>query len=76
MKSDKARHYKKDCRSKNVDKGKGSNDAPSIETKTTTKDGGDVYLASTCIHVDHDVWLIMLDTTPTLRGGVNQCVDT
>jgi hypothetical protein len=51
-------HYKKDCRSKNVDKAKGSIDACSIEVKTSTKKGGDVYLASTGTHADRDVWLI------------------
>jgi hypothetical protein len=28
------------------------------EEKTSTEEGGDVYLASTSTHVDHDVWLI------------------
>jgi hypothetical protein len=54
----KSGHYKKDCRSKNVDKEKGSDDASSTEVKTSTEEGGDVYLASTGTHVDHDVWLI------------------
>jgi hypothetical protein len=51
-------HYKKDFKSKKVDNPKGSDSTSSIDTKTSTKEGGDVYLASTGTHVDHDVWLI------------------
>eukprot|EP00253_Pinus_taeda_P015691 PITA_15691 len=51
-------HYKKDCKSKAPDKGKGSNDAPSAEAKTTSDEGGDVYLASSSTHVDHEACLI------------------
>ena len=51
-------HYKKDCKSKAPEKGKGSNDAPSIEVKTTLDEGGDVYLASSSTHVDHEAWLM------------------
>ena len=39
-------HFKRDCKSKALDKGKGSDDAPSIEAKTTSNEGRDVYLAS------------------------------
>ena len=39
-------HYKKDCRSKAPEKVNGSDDAPSVEEKTTSDEGGDVYLAS------------------------------
>ena len=39
-------HYKKECRSKAPEKGKGSDEAPSAEAKTTSDEGGDVYLAS------------------------------
>ena len=46
-------HYKKDCKSKKV----GSS---SIEAKTSTEEGGDVYLEYTSTHVDCDVWLIDL----------------
>jgi len=35
-------HYKRDCKSKALDKGKESDDAPSIEGKTTSNEGGDV----------------------------------
>ena len=52
-------HYKKHCRSKAPEKGKGSEDAPSAEAKTTSDEGGDVYLASSSnTHVDHESWLI------------------
>jgi hypothetical protein len=50
-------HHKKDCKSKKVDKPKGYDSTSSTEDKTSTKEGGDVYLSSTCTHVDHDVWL-------------------
>jgi hypothetical protein len=51
-------HYKKDCKSKKVEKPKGSNSTSSIEVKTSIEEGGDVYLASTGTHADRDVWLI------------------
>eukprot|EP00253_Pinus_taeda_P023630 PITA_23630 len=51
-------HYKRDCKSKTPDKGKGYDDAPSAEAKTTSDEGGDVYLASSSTHVDHEAWLI------------------
>jgi hypothetical protein len=51
-------HYKKDCKSKKVEKPKGSDSTSSTETKTSTEEGGDVYLESTGTHADHDVWLI------------------
>jgi hypothetical protein len=51
-------HYKKDCKSKKVEKPKGSDSTSSTEAKTSTEEGGDVYLASTSTHADHDVWLI------------------
>eukprot|EP00253_Pinus_taeda_P018964 PITA_18964 len=35
-------HYKRDCKSKAPDKGKGSDDAPSAEAKNTSDEGGDV----------------------------------
>eukprot|EP00253_Pinus_taeda_P030795 PITA_30795 len=53
-------NYKRDCKSKAHDKGKGSDDAPSAEAKTTSDEGGDVYLASSSTHVDHEAWLIDL----------------
>eukprot|EP00253_Pinus_taeda_P022210 PITA_22210 len=51
-------HYKSDCKSKALDKGKGSDEAPSSEVKITSDEGGDVYLASSSTHVDHEAWLI------------------
>ena len=59
-KCSKAGHYKKDCKSKKVDKPKGSNNASSTKTKTSTEEGDDVYLASTGTHADRDVCLIDL----------------
>ena len=40
-------HFKKKCKSKSVEKGKGSNDTSSIEKKSVTEEGGDVFLSST-----------------------------
>ena len=51
-------HYKRDYKSKDHNKGKGSDDVPSVEAKTTSDEGGDVYLASSSTHVDHEAWLI------------------
>lgn len=49
-------HFKRDCKSKAPDKG--YDEAPSTEVKTTLDEGGDVYLASSSTHVDHEAWLI------------------
>ena len=52
-------NYKKDCSSKVPEKGKGYDDAPSAEEKSTSDKGGDVYLAySSNTHVYHESWLI------------------
>jgi hypothetical protein len=51
-------HYKKQCRSKSVERGKGSEDAPSTEEKTSMEEGGDVYLASSSTHADHEAWMV------------------
>jgi hypothetical protein len=51
-------HYKKDCKSKKVEKPKGSDSSSSMEVKTSTEEGGDVYLASKSTHANHGVWLI------------------
>jgi hypothetical protein len=51
-------HYKKYCKSKKVDKPKGSDNTSSTEVKTSTEEGGYVYLASIGTHVYYDVWLI------------------
>jgi hypothetical protein len=58
-------HYKKYCRSKKVDKSKGSDDASSIEVKTSIEEGGDVYLESTGTREYCDVWLI--DLSPSFH---------
>ena len=47
-------HYKRDCKSKAPDKVKGSDDASFAEAKTTSDEGGDVYLASSSTHVDQE----------------------
>ena len=51
-------HYKRDCKSKAPEKGKGSDDAPFVEVKTTSNEGGDVYLVSSSTNVYHEAWLI------------------
>jgi hypothetical protein len=51
-------HYKKDCKSKKVEKTKGSDSTSFTEPKTSIEEGGDVYLTSTSTHADRDVWLI------------------
>jgi hypothetical protein len=51
-------HYKKYCKSKKVEKPKGSDSTSSTKVKTPIEEGGDVYLASTGTHADLDVCLI------------------
>jgi hypothetical protein len=51
-------NYKKDCKSKKVEKPKGYDSTSFAEAKTSTEEGGDVYLESTSTHADCDVWLI------------------
>jgi hypothetical protein len=53
-------NYNKDCKSKKVDKPKGSYGTSSPEAKNSIEEGGDVSLASTGTHADHEVWLISL----------------
>jgi hypothetical protein len=48
-------HYKKHCKSKKVERTKVFDSTSSIEAKTSTEEGGDVYLPSTSTHVDHNV---------------------
>ena len=50
-------HYKKKCRSK-VEKKKRSEESHSIEENTSKEEGGDVYLASSSTHADHEAWLV------------------
>jgi hypothetical protein len=57
-KCSKAGHYKKDCKSKKVDKPKGSDNTSSTEAKTSTEERGYVYLAYTSTHENCGVWLI------------------
>ena len=54
---EKEKHYKKQCRSK-VEKKKGSEESSFTEEKTSKEEGGDVYLASSSTHADHEAWLI------------------
>eukprot|EP00253_Pinus_taeda_P016370 PITA_16370 len=51
-------HFSREYKSKAPYKGKGFDDAPSPEVKTTSDNGGDVYLASLSTHVDHEARLI------------------
>eukprot|EP00253_Pinus_taeda_P036185 PITA_36185 len=51
-------HYKRDCKSKAPNKGKGFDEALSAEVKTTSDEDGDVYLASSSTHIAHEAWLI------------------
>jgi hypothetical protein len=51
-------HYKKKCRSKIIERGKGSEDAPSVEGKTSLEEGGDVYLSYSRRHEYHEAWLV------------------
>ena len=51
-------HFRRDCKSKSLDKGKQSDDATFAEAKTTSDEGSDMYLASSSTHVDHEAWLI------------------
>jgi hypothetical protein len=50
-------HYKKQCTSK-IEKKKGSEEAPSTKKNTSKEEGGDVYLASSSTHANHEAWLV------------------
>jgi hypothetical protein len=50
-------HYKKQCRSK-VEKKKGSKESYFAEEKTSKEEAGDVYLASSSTHADHEAWFV------------------
>jgi hypothetical protein len=67
-------HYKKQCRSK-VEKKKGSEESSSTEEKTSKEEGGDVYLASSSTHADHEAWLVdsgaSFHMTPHRSGSAN-----
>ena len=63
-------HFKRDCKSKAPEKGKGF-DGALVEAKTTSNEGGDVYLASSSsTHVDHEAWLI--DSRESFRCTPNR----
>jgi hypothetical protein len=51
-------HYKKDYKSKKVEKPKGSDSTSSTEEKTSIEEGVDVNITSTSTHADRDAWLI------------------
>lgn len=57
-KCDKLGHFKRNCRSKSVERGKASKDTSSTEKKSSTEEGGYVYLASTSTQSERDFWLI------------------
>jgi hypothetical protein len=54
----KARHCKKDCKSRAMEVSTVSDEDQSTKIKMTLDKGGDVYLASTNKPSDQDVWLI------------------
>jgi hypothetical protein len=51
-------NFKKQCRSKNVERVKGSGGAPSTEEKKSKEEGGDVYLASSRMHEYHEACMV------------------
>ena len=51
-------NIKKNYRSKSVERGKGLEDTPSTYVKSSSQEGGDVYLDSTITKLENDVWLI------------------
>jgi hypothetical protein len=56
-------NYKKQCASKSIERGKVSDDAPSTKVKNSTNEGGDVYLASSSTHANHEAWLVNSDAS-------------
>jgi hypothetical protein len=51
-------NFKKNCRSRSVERGKGIDDTTSMEGKSSLEEGGDVYLASTSTQSKSEVWFI------------------
>jgi hypothetical protein len=51
-------HLKNQCRSKSIEKVKGFEGAPSTEENTSKEEGGDVCLASSTTHANHQAWLV------------------
>ena len=60
-------NYKKNCKPKTPEKGKGYDDAPSIDVKTTSDEGGDVYLV---LHSNLSPFLTVLVTPLPHFGGL------
>jgi hypothetical protein len=56
-------NYRKQCRSKSIERGKGSDDASSTKAKTSVDEGGYVYLDSSSTHENHEAWLVDLDAS-------------
>jgi hypothetical protein len=50
-------HYKTQFRSK-FEKNMVSEESPSTKENTSKEEGGDVYLASSSTHADHEAWLV------------------
>jgi hypothetical protein len=59
-KCSKARHYKRDCKSKAIEVSTRFDEKQLTERKMTPDKGGDVYLGSTGTKSNQDVWLIDL----------------
>jgi hypothetical protein len=51
-------NYKKQCRSKSVERGKGYDDSPSTKEKTFADEVGHVYLDSSSTHAYHEAWRV------------------
>ena len=51
-------HFKRNCRSKSIERGKGPEDTSSTEKKSSSEEGGYVYLASTSTQSERDFRLI------------------
>jgi hypothetical protein len=51
-------NFKKQCRSKSIEKVNGSKGAPSTKEKTSKEEVWDLYLAYSSTHGDHEVWLV------------------
>ena len=58
LKCGKLGHFKKNHRSKSVERGKGLEDTSSIERKFSIEEGEDVYLDSTSTQSQSGVWLV------------------
>jgi hypothetical protein len=63
-------HYKKQCRFK-VEKKKGSEESSSTKENTSKEEGGDVYLASSSTHADHESWFV--DSGASFHMNPHRC---